>query len=270
MLRKLMKYELRSYFQTLLPLYIALLAAALLSNLFSNRMLALVMQGTPANLIGIIYFGLMVAVCTISMLMIIVRIYTGLLSEEGYLMLTLPVKPWQHIASKLICSVIVLVLGGIVAIISFVVLIFSLDFMDPVILRRCWKLIVDVSRDFSIHWIFYFVELIVLLFIAIGKQVLKAYAAISVGHLFSRHRIILSFLSYVVMGGIILWLWGLIGNLIDLLHLDHLILLLDPETKPQVWAYHLAFLLLIFWQGVEFILYYLVTHRILSKHLNLE
>ena len=67
-----------------------------------------------------------------------------------------------------------------------------------------------------------------------------------------------------------LWLWGLVGNLIDLLHLDYLILLLDPETKPQTWAYHLAFLLLIFWQGVEFILYYLVTHRILSKHLNLE
>lgn len=42
----------------------------------------------------------MVALFVLTMIVIIQRFYKGLLCDEGYLMFTLPVKPWQLIATK--------------------------------------------------------------------------------------------------------------------------------------------------------------------------
>ena len=49
---------------------------------------------------------------------ILQRFYKNLLSGEGYLMHTLPVRPWQHIASKLIAAVVWTVLSFFVVCVS--------------------------------------------------------------------------------------------------------------------------------------------------------
>ncbi len=54
--------------------------------------------------------------------MMIQRFNKNLLSDEGYLMHTLPVKPWKHIASKLLASMLWMIGSVVVALISILVI----------------------------------------------------------------------------------------------------------------------------------------------------
>ena len=53
---------------------------------------------------------------------VIQRFFRGLLGDEGYLMHTLPVSPWQLIGSKLLCAVVTTLLSIVVAILSILLI----------------------------------------------------------------------------------------------------------------------------------------------------
>ena len=54
----------------------------------------------------LVYVAILIALFVIALIFIIQRFYLGLLGDEGYLMFTLPVRPWQLIASKAICALV--------------------------------------------------------------------------------------------------------------------------------------------------------------------
>ena len=119
MLRKLLKYELRSVYQTMLPLYGAVLIIGLINAIFSGDRIP---DDTVRNISGIVYIALLIAMATLCLVIAVQRFYNGLLSEEGYLMFTLPVKPWQHIASKVLSASLMIVTGVIVTVITLVLI----------------------------------------------------------------------------------------------------------------------------------------------------
>ena len=125
MLRKLMKYELRATGRIFLPFFGALIVLSLLNKLFySNRaenMMRTLRQngkGLPIEITRVISMALFIfLICAIFMLAAIVmiqRFYKNLLGDEGYLMFTLPVRPWQLITSKAAVSCMWLVVSGLV------------------------------------------------------------------------------------------------------------------------------------------------------------
>lgn len=102
MLGKLLKYEFKSTAKTFLPLYGVLLLSAFISGLFTNSNA----WNLATRISNTIFFGLCFAVLVLTVLTLIQRFTKNLLQDEGYLMMTLPVKTYQLILSKLLCAMV--------------------------------------------------------------------------------------------------------------------------------------------------------------------
>ena len=116
MLGKLFKYEFRAVARTLVPLYLATLVLALVNGFatrFDNSFF------TGLMIFALTAFGIAIFVVTI--VLIIQRFWNNLLKDEGYLMFTLPVSPYELIASKLLSALIWIILGAVVGVASMLV-----------------------------------------------------------------------------------------------------------------------------------------------------
>ena len=106
MLGKLFKYEMKATSRIFLPVYIAVVLFAALGrlvtgiDLFSNELswLSGIFMGT--------YVLVIVATAVLTYIVVIQRFYKNLLTDEGYLMFTLPVKPSRLILSKLFSAML--------------------------------------------------------------------------------------------------------------------------------------------------------------------
>ena len=139
-----------------------------------------------------IYVILVITVIVLTIYMIIKRFYSNLFGDEGYLMNTLPVMPWQNILSKFIVAVVWLFLGGIVCLTSVVILVtHEMDIQTFVeklfeaftsIDVKEWKIILN-----------FFVSVITEQF----ANIMIIYCSISLGQLFNKHRKLAAFGSFV-------------------------------------------------------------------------
>ena len=109
MLGKLIKHELRGSGRTMLPFILVSLFLSVMAGLSMRAMEHQQDYSWFSILFGIVIFlfvaGLM-AVCIMSVVVVINRFRQNLLGDEGYLMFTLPVSVDQHLWSKLIVSAI--------------------------------------------------------------------------------------------------------------------------------------------------------------------
>lgn len=199
MLGKLLKYETRATARLFLPIYVAILLFALINRLINpfekvgNTMVTTVEGFSFLNMMrmisGFVYFALIVAVIAMTLVIIIQRFYKNLLGDEGYLMFTLPVKPWQHIISKLLISMLWNILSFIVIICSVLILI-NVDNLFGELGR-----IIDSARAFFGDTILLLIPFSALILSA--YFIITVYNALSIGHLFTKHKILASFGAYV-------------------------------------------------------------------------
>jgi len=112
-----MKYEFMAIGRVFLPLFAALIAASLV-----NRLLGAFGMQTPARILTVISILLMVGIAVITMVLILQRFWTNLLSSEGYLMMTLPVSTDRIILSKLFTAAVLYAASTVAVIISILVL----------------------------------------------------------------------------------------------------------------------------------------------------
>ena len=102
-----------------------------------------------------------------------------------------------------------------------------------------------------------------------AASILEIYAAISIGHLFQRWRVIISVIAYIVISAIQTQLMALIGNLATLVGLGDFMRYIRIGGGEYAAA-NMAFLMIIL-LGLAFcVAYYVITTLILSKNLNLE
>lgn len=193
MLRKLMKYEFKATARWFFPLYIAIVLFALISRtLISTQS---VENDIIKNLRGILttisilaYVLLFVGTMVISLVVVVQRFYKSLLGNEGYLMFTLPVKTWQHTTSKLLIAMLWNVLSALIGFCSIILFIPSGEMS---------KMINELSEIMGVFNASFFILGGLILLINIARTIIEIYAAISLGHIFNKHRIILSFAFYI-------------------------------------------------------------------------
>lgn len=113
MLGKLIKYEFKATGRILLPLYGALLVFALINRLLFRSSLDETINNTfgtiggIANILSVFAYGCtMAAVFVVTFFVIVQRFYKNILGDEGYLMNTLPIKPYLNIINKILTSAI--------------------------------------------------------------------------------------------------------------------------------------------------------------------
>jgi len=201
MLGKLIKYEFKATARILVPLYIALVAFALINKLFmgnSNNLDSNLLGSIPMMISMFAYGCTMAAVFIITFFVIVQRFYKNLLGDEGYLMNTLPVPTWMNISSKLTVSIIWSIVSGIVAIGSILIMAFS-----PNMFSNMFSVMAELKNYLPEGYYGFIVELIIYGFISMILSTLMLYLSISIGHLFSKRRILTSFGAFIILNMII-------------------------------------------------------------------
>ncbi|SCG82570.1 putative ABC transporter, peremase protein [Proteiniborus sp. DW1] len=261
MLGKLMKHELMATSRLLVPLYIALLFISLVNRFVFRLDIG---EGILMFFIGFLIFTqviLILAILVTTVLLMIVRFYKNLLSDEGYLMFTLPVNSHQLIISKLTVTLFWLLISTI-----FVVSSFSAAFITSTdassIINEIRKIPEELSATFGGNSVILVIELILMIFVSAVTNILVVYASIAIGQLFSKHKIIASLISYVV-----------IYNGLQLIML--LVLVLASFITTNSLNFTNMFPRTIFPISIIMIsligaVFYIITNRIFEKKLNLD
>ena len=200
---KLLKYDLKSMLRNFVPLWAALLAVSII-NYFTIHSLdqAKGAAQLPAMVAMLVYGSLVVAVMVVTAVLVIQRFYQGLLKDEGYLMFTLPVRPWQLLTSKLAAAVIVCLGSCIVGGISVMVIAFDSD------------VYLNMFDAIGLAFRLYPGPIVAgcLAGIASGLcTITQIYVSLALGHLASKHRIGWAVGIYIAIHMVFSWLELAVG-----------------------------------------------------------
>lgn len=265
MLGKLLKYELKATGRIFLPLFLALMLFAVINRFMVNPE----NFDTPAMISMAIYVIIMVGMFVMTFIMMIQRFQKNLLSDEGYLMLTLPVKPWKHIVSKLLVSMLWMVVSGITAILS--ILIISLKKGDFTIFSEVFATLHQrVFGELGTLLYLMSFEMIIGLLIALASGILIIYASIAIGHLFNQHKMLASFGAFIglsTLSEILSKLFSLIPGIADFSNIN-ISSYSDFIGMQPILQLMIASGIII--TGLLGVAYFAITNYILSKRLNLE
>lgn len=266
MLGKLLKYDFRSVSREFMLLWPAALVIGLVMRftvVSGTDHTAIELPDLVNVLVILAYFAVMVAMFVIALLFIIQRFYKGLLGQEGYLMNTLPVRPWQLVTSKLICAVVVTLVSCVVAALS-VFLMIPLSFEDifQINFGTLWQQLMKVFPDFMLMM----VELGLMVLIGLTASITQLYFSMAIGHLFGKNRIAGSIVAYVGIGMAINVLFTFAIYVLNALGIQNW----TSWNVSQSAAVHLVLWLLILSDAVLTALFFFGTTYILKNKLNLE
>ncbi|MGI6189359.1 MAG: hypothetical protein GX041_04195 [Clostridiales bacterium] len=263
MLGKLLKYEIKATARLFLPLYAALLVFSIINRFLNPFAISKPIDNMSAQLfIGIIsmtfYYVLLVGTLVMTVVIMIQRFYKNLLGDEGYLMFTLPVQPWHHITSKLLVSILWTILSfGVTA--GSIALIANIKDLGKK-LTEIIRAIRHITGDTALFLIPVFI------LTAIAFYNVMIYTAITLGHLFQKHKIIASFGMFCVL----YFIYQLLAVLVILIMSSAFLSPITPDWKPTPYEINVFLIsLILLAAGLTTVNFY-ITNTILNKRLNLE
>jgi hypothetical protein len=175
MFGKLLKHEFSAIAKDLLPVYLLMIAAALITNI-----LVLAHFNTPSIIAAVIFGAITVAAFVITLITLIRRFRKNLLKDEGYLMFTLPVTTKQLLLSKAVAAITWAALGLLSGLFcGFLFVVNAATFQ--------WSMISDVFSYIIAHtqaddWLL-IVEIIISMILNFSLFLFTIYLSISVAQL---------------------------------------------------------------------------------------
>lgn len=225
MLAKLLKYEMKASARTLIPLYIGMIAVAvvtavqlmLLATDGSKNFEALVMIGayqkasTVSSICFLLQFAFGVALTVMTGIIVVQRFNKNLIGDEGYLMFTLPVSHSQLILSKLLAALLWMVIDLVVMGLAGIITVLPLATMMGEG--------VDLMNEFRYLWNYWISGNVpVLGMVAVNMiagmvaTVLMVYTAIMIGQMeqFNQHRVAAAVIAFFGLN----WVFNAIAALL--------------------------------------------------------
>lgn len=267
MLGKLLKYEMKATARIFLPFYGALIVLGIINRIFYNgNMLehAPMPLNITASVTMLVYILVICAIFALVLIVTIQRFYKNLLGEEGYLMFTLPVQPWKHIVCKLMVSIFWIVVSGAITILSLMLMFITLSILGE-FPRAIQILIEEINISAGVHAFFYILEGILLVLSGIASEVLHIYAAISIGQLSGKHRILCSFGAYVAISFITQLVSSMSFWMLSISGFD-----IEMTAGNRFALVHLVMVGFLLWTMLFNAAYFVITNVILKRKLNLE
>ena len=166
MLRKLLKHEFRATGRIMGPLYLVLLATSVgmrVSIQVLNHADSYLLRMLGA-LLALAYVVAILGVCFAAFGLMIQRFYRSLLTDEGYLMFTLPVSVHQHIWSKLIVSTAWFFATGAAVVVSMLVMSVDGTFF-PAFIRGFREMFDAMTAYYALNGTAIMLEFVVLCFL---------------------------------------------------------------------------------------------------------
>ena len=279
---KLIKYEFRSGLRYIGIIWPALIVSAALLGIVLKFM-GSVFPEDPQGALNILelifelvfpllYGAIFIAMIVITVFIVLMRFYKGLLGDEGYLMHTLPVKPWQLITSKGIVAAAVVVISIICAVLSILILVGINDISG---LAYAAKEFFAVLGD-EPRLILVIIEAVILMIVGVMKGVYQIYAAMSIGQLADKHRLLTSLGAYIGISVVLTMLASALFVIADLTCLDVWFTDWLMSIESAIGINDDGFILTQAGMAAVFVVlavqvaaFHIVSERILSKKLNL-
>lgn len=275
MLGKLLKHEFRATGRTMLPIYGAVIVLSVLASI-SGRLMDRKIGSFLYILFGLIIAAFVIGVIAaviMTAVMMIKRFYTNYLKDEGYLMHTLPVSVHALVWSKMLVSVVWFAATFVVIGLVMLLMVFiesNTNLAEIIAKLPSWK---TIRLALAVQGIrmsdLWLLAAEALLAAIVGGlfTCLHFYAAMSLGHMFSRDKILLSIVFFVAISFVLSMAttgYG-VGRMAAFEEMD-----VTLENARQAVSFAKAMLgevLLV--QTVQAALLYLVTVLSLKKGLNL-
>lgn len=118
MLGKLIKYDIRSTWRDFTALYMAIILGALVIPFLFNNSTNPIIEAVA----GFLTAGLFMAIVVVTVVNLFKIYNTNVFSKQGYLTMTLPVKSFQVVTSKLIVSTMWILLTALTSLIGLFIL----------------------------------------------------------------------------------------------------------------------------------------------------
>ncbi len=204
MLGKLIKYELMAEWKKYVIIFGGIIFSAL-SFLLFDKGLSTLGDSPLIEVFSEFIMGCFVLLCFAAFFMVFVfatiRFYKNMFRDEGYLMHTLPVKPWEHIAAKLISVYVWSIAAVIVVIIGICIASGDVSWLGEFdkfyegIMTGMEMAGAEYQSFMSSMLIFMAVMLI------LYPLIMQVYInfCIAVGCLFNTHKILMSIVTYIVV-----------------------------------------------------------------------
>ena len=274
MLKKLLKYDLRSVFRFW---WIAVIICTSLSVVAGFSQLVSNYDGwLPEILTAISNGAIFLAYCSYFALMVLmlvllfIRFFKNFFSDEGYLTFTLPVSRKQLLNSKVITGFIGMTASAAVCGVNLLIMSAisrSTDFENGSFFAPIIEYIADGTKELGIYFWIYMAEGVTLALIFLALVVLFLYFCITFGSMIvKKGKLIASIAIFYGASSIFtaivqfLLIFGSIGFLVSL----------DPGTTLNEDPLLALFLLgLIFYLSMLSCLLYALQYRMLDKKLNL-
>ena len=270
MVKKLLKHEYIYYIRTFglfLPIVLVIGVFTRVARCFD--------QSSVINRIMISSSTVMLVVSCAAVLILsavigIVRFYKNMYTSEGYLTFTLPVTNTAHIFVKLLAAVtfqaaciVVVAAAGAIA-------------LSGQALADVWngfaKVMTAIFRGVGTgHAIGFIVEWVILVILSAVTNMLLFYACITVGQTAKKNRIIKAigaYFVYYVVTQVVSTVFTIIMAFLDLTG-DLLGIVQWIVYRPMAAA-HTGFIGMILLTAGQAVLFWFVTHRIMTTKLNLE
>ena len=275
MMKKLLKYDLKSLSRVFLPVWILAPVMAIFLGMGLNE--AIKDSGTyiayDFNILivlsGIVFAAVMMAMLVMTILFVIQRFWNGLLKDEGYLMFTLPVTTRELIISKAIAAEIVSIISIVAGMAALVIL--SGMSLSPieVLSVRFWFLwqnnLLLTNAQIAVTVILSILGVMC----GLLQTIYKVYAAMALGQLMEAHRVIGSVIAYV---GISIVNSSVMAAVADAFNFVMKMLGIEWDLvymtgfRGQIISLVLMIVVSLIWTVV----YHIVTEYVLEKKLNLE
>lgn len=260
MLGKLLKYELKRSARKFFPLVVGYMIVSLIFSLMlnygdsvrSSNFLVLFIAVCIAY--GIAVVSLFIVGFTISL----ANFHKTLFTDEGYLMLTIPVKPYYHIFAKFISSVIW-------SAASMIVFVLSLLLIDPTeYLDSVGDFINALGNGFIEEPLTSFLICLYTLTLFAGLQIFL-YFVISLSNCF-KHKVLAGFAIIFACN----MLSSMISNFAGDLSLWNMIFMPTSRLPATETAFNLRLVFMTMYQFAYILAYFLLTNFIITRKHNLQ
>lgn len=275
MLRKLIKYDMKSLNRFLPVMHIFILLSSILIRIFITGRITPQTDSDQMNLFMlltfILYFTIIVALSTGTYLIAGIRFYRNMFTDEGYLTRTLPVTNGTHLLSKTIAGSIWAVINMLFIYLCTYIVAWT-PYIKTVVEENKDEILVEFGfvgkyADLSISTAL-MILLLFSLFGAVGS-IIMIYASVAFGQLFSSHRVLGAVVSYFVITTLI----SVLSVVVMVLFGNETRLMITSssfESEFNFISYVIEVMKITgIFEIVTSVVLYITTHYIMNKKINL-
>lgn len=194
MLGKLLKYDFKNLYKTLLPIYLITLVITILTVIFNNLSDTSNLFSTLNALMILSYVVILMVLLVGTFFLSIRDFYLDFATERGYLINTLPVKKSTIITSKFITGVVTMLSSIVVMFISILILVIGngewTSFANG---------IANIFRDIPGDAVVMLILMTVLMIVAYISGLAVCYLSIALGQLKNTNKLGYSFIAYIIL-----------------------------------------------------------------------